>query len=289
MEILNDKLAAGGIINLVMRGRKFGAPVNIGVGRMHYGGVRWIGTESGDEGEGYRWIPANGELRDGDKLEVIGAGGPMGQMHVIRAVASGRRNLSVTATDMDDVRLESLRSKAEPLARTHGAKLRMVNTAKSPLAESFSYVALMAPVPALVAQAVKDAAMGGIVNIFAGIAATIKHEIDLDAVIAKQVFLFGTSGSNVRDMKIVLEKVQRGQFDTNCSLDAVSGMAGAKDGLDAVENRTLAGKIVVYPQLHELPLTPISELGKRFPSVAGKLKNGRWTKEAEEELLRVAR
>jgi threonine dehydrogenase-like Zn-dependent dehydrogenase len=189
---------------------------------------------------------------------------------------------------MDDSRLESLRAKAEPLAKAAKAGLRMVNTVKHPLSESFSYVALMAPIPALVAEAVKDCTPGGIINIFAGIAATVKHEIDLDLVLEKKIFLFGTSGSNIRDMKIVLEKVQSGQFDTNCSLDAVSGMAGAKDGLDAVENRTLAGKIVVYPQLHNLPLTPLSELGKKFPTVAAKLNNGQWTKAAEDELLRVA-
>ena len=164
----------------------------------------------------------------------------------------------------------------------------MVNTVKNPLNEPFSYIALMAPIPALVAQAVKDCLPGGVINVFAGIAANIKHDIDVDAVIEKKLFLFGTSGSNIRDMKIVLEKVQSGIFDTNCSLDAVSGMAGAKDGLEAVENRTLAGKIVVYPQLHNLPLTPISELGKKFPTVAAKLKNGQWNKAAEEELLRVA-
>ncbi len=288
VEILNDKLSPSGTINLVMCGKKFGAPVNMGVGRLHYGGTRWVGSTGSDESEGYRWVPATGELRDDDKVLVIGAGGPMGQMHVIRAVASGKRNISVVATDMDDSRLESLRAKAEPLAKAAKAALRMVNTVKHPLSESFSYVALMAPIPALVAQAVKDCTPGGIINIFAGIAATVKHEIDLDLVIEKKIFLFGTSGSNIRDMKIVLEKVQSGQFDTNCSLDAVSGMAGAKDGLDAVENRTLAGKIVVYPQLHNLPLTPLSELGKKFPTVAAKLNNGQWTKAAEDELLRVA-
>jgi threonine dehydrogenase-like Zn-dependent dehydrogenase len=289
VETLNDKLAPGGTINLVMQGKKFGAPVNIGIGRLHYTGNRWVGSVGNDESEGYKWIPASGELRDEDKVLVIGAGGPMGQMHVIRAVASGKKNITVVATDMDDTRLESLRGKAEPLAKAAKAGLRMVNTQKNPLSESFSYIALMAPIPALVAQAVKDATPGGIVNIFAGIAATVKHEIDLDLVIGKKIFLFGTSGSNIRDMKIVLEKVQSGMFDTNCSLDAVSGMAGAKDGLDAVENRTLAGKIVVYPSLHELPLTPIADLHKKFPTVAAKLKNGQWTKAAEEELLKVAK
>ena len=66
--------------------------------------------------------------------------------------------------------------------------------------------------------------------------------------------MFGTSGSVIEDMRIVLRKVESGQLDSNRSLDAVSGMAGATDGIKAIENRTLAGKIIVYPMLHDVPL-----------------------------------
>ena len=218
VEVLNSKLAGRGIMNLVMNGKKLGAPVTIGVGRLHYGMTRWIGTTGNDPAESYRMIPHTGEVRDNDRVLVIGAGGPMGQMHVIRDLCSGKKNVAVIATDMDDARLESLRVKAEPLAKANKAELRMVNTAKTPLAGQYSYIALMAPVPALVAQAVKDASKGCLVNIFAGIPAPVKHAIDLDAVIEKQVFMFGTSGSTIRDMKIVLSKVQSGQLNTNCSV-----------------------------------------------------------------------
>jgi hypothetical protein len=97
--------------------------------------------------------------------------------------------------------------------------------------------------------------------------------------------MFGTSGSTIRDMKIVLEKVVAGRLDTNRSVDAISGMAGAIEGLAAVENRTLAGKIVIYPMLHDLALTPLSKLGEILPKVAAKLDHGNWTTEAEKALL----
>jgi hypothetical protein len=71
-------------------------------------------------------------------------------------------------------------------------------------------------------------------------------------------------------------------------VDAVSGMAGATDGIAAVENRTLAGKIIVYPMLHDMGLIPLVDLHKKFPTVAAKLDNGQWTKAAEQELLQVA-
>jgi hypothetical protein len=146
----------------------------------------------------------------------------------------------------------------------------------------------MAPVGALVAAAIHDAADEAIINIFAGIPAPTKHPLDLDAYIEKRCFMFGTSGSTIDDMRIVLRKVEQDGFDTNASVDAVSGMAGAIDGIACVENRTLAGKIIVYPMLRELGLIPLGELGQRFPTVAAKLDDGRWTREAESELLRVA-
>ncbi len=288
IEILNDKLATRGIMNLILGGRSIGRPANIGVGRMHYGLTRWIGTTGSNPGDSYAMIPGTGEMRPGDSVVIIGAGGPMGQMHVLRAVSSGIDRLGVVGTDMDDARLASIESKARPVATANGVDLKMVNTAKTKVAGPFSYIALMAPVGALVAQAVKDAAPGAIVNIFAGIPAPTKQPVDLDQLIAKRCFLFGTSGSDLRDMKLVLEKVTSGRLDTNASVDAISGMKGAIDGIAAVENRTLAGKIIVYPMLHDLGLIPLSQLPAIFPTVAARLRAGQWTREAEQELLRVA-
>ena len=260
----------------------------MGVGRTHYGMTRWIGTTGTHAAESYKNIPATGEVRSGDKALIVGAAGPMGQMHTIRLVSSGTENLSEVGTDFDDNRLASLGEKVNSLAEERGVSLSLVNPQETPLTDKFSYFAIMAPVGAVVAQAVKDSADGTLINIFAGIPASVKQEIDLDTYIANRCFMFGTSGSRLSDMKGVLEKVLSGQLNTDRSVDAVSGMAGAIDGIRAVEARSLAGKIIVYPQLKELPLTPLSELAGKYPTVAEKLDAGIWTKEAEKELLKVA-
>ena len=288
IEILNDKLAPSGIINLVLGGERIGELTSVGVGRVHYGGTRWIGTTGNDASESYANIPPNGEVRANDCVLVVGAGGPMGQMHVIRDVCLSVPGVSVVGTDIDDARLETLRKKAEPLAQANGISLRLVNTRQTPLTEKFSYFALMAPIGAFVASAIQDAEAGAIINIFAGIPAPTKHALDLDAYIEKRCFMFGTSGSTIDDMRIVLRKVEREGFDTNASIDAIGGIAGAIDGIARVEDRTLAGKIIIYPMLHDVGLIPLGELGKHFPSVADKLDGGKWTRDAEQELLRVA-
>ncbi|MHC4983975.1 MAG: alcohol dehydrogenase catalytic domain-containing protein [Planctomycetota bacterium] len=288
IELLDGKLANRGVTNIVTGGEKIGRPLQISIGRTHYGMTRWIGTTGKGAAESYEHIPRNGEIRDGERIIVVGAGGPMGQMHVIRNICVATNNISITGTDFDEGRLETLRDKAGRLAEANGVKLELLNPNKTRPQGRFSYHAIMAPVPALVAEAVASSSEGALINVFAGIPAHVRHAIDLDTYIARGCFMFGTSGSALRDMKIVLRKLEAGALDTNASVDAVSGMAGAADGIAAVENRTLAGKIIVYPALHETPLIPLTQMAEHFPTVAEKLADGMWNKAAEKEFLRVA-
>lgn len=289
IEHLNDKLAAQGIINIVLGGEQIGDLVSVGVGRVHYGMTRWIGTTGQDASESYATIPADGEIRPQDRVLVVGAGGPMGQMHVLRCVSLDTPGLSVVGTDFDDNRLDALRTKAQPSAESHGVVLRLVNPNHEPLQEEFSYFAIMAPFGELVSDAIENSQRGALINIFAGIPAPTKHDLNLDRYIELGCFMFGTSGSTIEDMKIVLGKLEEDQLDTNQSVDAVSGMAGAIDGIESVKQRTMAGKIIVYPMLHDMGLIPLEELSQKLPDVAAKLENGNWTKEAEQTLLSQTR
>ncbi len=289
IELLNDKLTAGGLINIVTAGGKIGAPVSVGVGRVHYGMTRWIGTTTSSAADAYKVIPATGEIRKGDTICVTGAGGPMGQMHVIRDLCAGLPGVVLTAVDFDDVRLASLMDKARPMAEANKAKISTLNPKTEALKGPFSYQVVMAPIGVLVADAIKNSMPGCRINVFAGIPANVKHDLDLDLYIQNRCYMFGTSGSTIRDMMIVLEKVVAGTLDTNSSVDAVCGMAGALKGLEAVENRSLAGKIVVYPALHDLGLVPLNALSKELPAVAAKLDRGNWSLAAEQELLKKAK
>ena len=66
-------------------------------------------------------------------------------------------------------------------------------------------------------------------------------------------------------------------------------MAGFGDAIGSVITRTSGGKIMVFPMLHDLGLTPVTERAEKFPEVAAKLNDGLWTKEAEEALLASAK
>jgi threonine dehydrogenase-like Zn-dependent dehydrogenase len=288
IDMLNDKLAAGGVINVVLGGATIGAPVSVGVGRVHYEGTRWIGTAGSSAAASYATVPASGELRPGDTLLAVGAAGPMGQMHIFRSLSAGVDGLSVVGTDLDDTRLRSLQAKAQPLAQANGVSLRLANPSTEPLAGTFSYHLILVPMPSLVAEAVINSEDRGLINIFAGTAVATRQDIDLDTYIARRCYMFGSSGSVVSDMEVLLSRIAAGRLDTNLSVDAISGMAGAPAGLAALKDRTMAGKIVVYPCLREVGLLSLAELSGDFPTVASKLDDGHWCLEAERELLKVA-
>jgi threonine dehydrogenase-like Zn-dependent dehydrogenase len=288
IEALQDLLASGGVIDIVLGGARIGRHVAVDVGRIHYDLTRWVGTTGAAAADGYAIARPNGELRAGDRVAVIGAAGPMGFMHVIRTVTSGVPGVALTAVDIDDARLDHLAAVAGPLAASRGVPARFLNGRTTPPEPGFDYVAVMVPAPPLVAQAIDLAGARACVNIFAGFAAGTLSTLDLDGVIERRLYLIGTSGSEIRDMQVVLGKLERGELDTNISVDAVTGMEGIRDALAAVEARTSGGKIVVYPQLHETGMIRIAEMAERYPAVAAALDHGRWTRAAEEALLATA-
>lgn len=288
IEKLQDLLAPGGVIDIVTGGGRIDRPVSVDVGRIHYDLTRWTGTTSKSAAEGYAAIPSSGELQDGDRVAVVGAAGPMGTMHVVRAISGGWKNLSVAGVDVDDARLAHLEHLAAPLAAERNVTLTVTNSKSTPLESGFSYVALMVPAPALVAQALELVGKHGRINIFAGFAIGTRAEVDLDRYVANGCFFVGTSGSLIPDMKAVLGKLESGQLDTNISLDMVTGFAGFADAMAAIEARTSSGKIMVYPTIPDLELTSLAQLEDRVPAAAAALDEGRWNKAAEEALLRSA-
>ena len=278
LEGLQSLLALGGVIDIVLGGRHVGRPVGVDVGRIHYDLVRWLGTPGDSAHDGYRWAPTGTELRDGDRVVVIGAAGPMGFMHVIRGLTSGRRDLSMVAVDIDEARLAHLSSVAAPLARDHGVDFTTVDSTKADPGSGFSHVGVMVPIPAIAAGALAMAGQGALIDLFAGFAVGTRAPIDIDLLLEKQAYLFGTSGSIIDDMKAVLGRLESGQLDTDISVYAVSGLAGVPEALEAVQARTSGGKIVIYPKLQVDGPDPAD--GPARPASGGRRRPRRWPLDA---------
>lgn len=285
VEALFNKLDAHGLLVIARNGAKFGRDIVTALGRIHYGAIRVVGTAGDRLLEALRRVPPSGEIREGDAINVVGAGGPMGVMHVMRNLCKGVPGVSVYAGDLSDERLAALSRFAEPAARERGLKYVAYNAKTDAPDIAYDCIAIMAPVPALVAQSVKQANPKGRINIFAGIPANVSGPIDLDAYVEKGLYFVGTSGSTMEDMKIVLANVESGALDTNVSVAAISGLDGAIEGIRLVEQQAVPGKIMVYPACKGLGVVRLSELSEKLPHVASHLDNGVWTPAAEQALL----
>jgi D-arabinose 1-dehydrogenase-like Zn-dependent alcohol dehydrogenase len=232
-------------------------------------------------------IPQSGEVRPGDVINVVGAAGPMGVMHVVRNACSGVPGLRIFAGDLDEERLAALTRIAAPLAKDNSVAFSTYNPKAGVPGETASYTIVMVPAPGLAATAVNQSAEDGIINIFAGIPADVSVDIDLNAYIEKRLYFIGTSGSTLDDMKRVLAKVESRALNTNLSVAAVCGLDGAMAGMRAIEERRISGKIIVYPSCHGLDLVRLEEMGERLPGVAKLLDQGMWTGAAEKALVAV--
>lgn len=289
VESLFPKIAANGLLNIVQCAGTFTRSVVTPAGRVHYGKIRIIGTAGPDPAESMRHIPPTGQIRKGDKINVIGAAGPMGVMHVIQNICSDTEDIAVFAGDIDDRRLARLNRIARPIAQKNNVYYTAYNPANQLQAVAFDYTVIMAPVPELIAEAVTAAADNAVINIFAGIPTTVTAQIDFNAYIKKHLYFTGASGSTIRDIETVMGYIRGGKLNTDLLVGAVCGLSDAIKAIYAVENHSVSGKIAVYPDCKDLPLTTLDELHRLLPNVGECLDDGFWNKKAEDALLLCCR
>jgi threonine dehydrogenase-like Zn-dependent dehydrogenase len=266
---------------------------------MHYDHLFVVGTDTPDLSVAYQ--PARTQLKPGGVTWVLGAAGPMGQMHFLRALTLPGKPGRIVATNLHASRMEPVRKQFARSAAEAGVDVVYMSQDQYPdeeaffarkLAETdgrgFDDIVIMAPTVGAIEQASTMAAVGGVINVFAGLTRGTQARIDLNAVAQRGVRYTGTSGSSIADLAHMRDLVESKQLPTNRSVAAVAGLEGVAEGLRSVADGRFAGKVVIYPNLGKpLPLTPLWELDKVLPGVAAKLdEDGMWTPEAEQELLR---
>ncbi len=298
LRLLSEALAYCGVL-CVVNASPLAGEVEVDVGRIHYDRLAIVGTASADLSEGYRML-RSAELVPGGAAWFIGAAGPMGQMHVQRAVELEQPPARILCTDIDDRRNEMLRLRVEKTAKERGIDIRFVNPSSLPeggleaiISEmtggaGFDDIVTLVPVPALVAQAAGHLADRGVINIFAGIARGVKAHLPLGDCFTRGVRYIGSSGSSLQDLADTLRLSEEGRLHTANSAAAIGGMNAVRDGLAAVKEGRFPGKTVIFPQFPDLPLLELTELEDSFPTVHARLKDGMfWTREAEDELFRI--
>ncbi len=271
--------------------------INVDVGRVHYN--RWVyaGARGPDIAEAYADVPVRSSLKPGGLAWFVGAGGPMGRMHVQHAIQIPDGPATILCTDVSDARLADLAESFGAEARAKGIEWVCLNpTAGDAYAarmaefagRGFDDIVVLAPVAPLIAEAATYLGPLGVMNVFAGVARGTMAALDLSDAYLKDTRVIGHSASAIEDLEYMLQLTETGILSPNRSVAAIGSLSAARHGYQAVKDTRFPGKIVIYPHIKDFPLTALPDLKEALPTVYARLKDGRaWTREAEDEFLRL--
>lgn len=295
LETVSPRLANYGVFAIIAD-QPMPRSVQLDMGRIHYNRWVYVGGADPDIALAYASKPVRSALKAGGKAWFVGAAGPMGRMHVQRAIEIPDGPKTIICTDVSDHRLEDLRQSYEADAQAKGIEFICLNPMNTPDAQAleahqeggFDDIIVLAPVVRLISDASTHLAVDGVMNVFAGVARGTMVEVDVTNVYMKGHRYIGQSGSMIQDMRTMLEQTEAGILSPSRAVAAIGSLSAFKEGLRAVQDAVFPGKVVIFPHIKEFPLTPLSELKDKLPTVYAKLHHGReWTVEAEQEFLKL--
>ncbi len=294
IEACDMALANGGVLCFIAD-TPFGEKAAIDIGRAHYELTRYIG------GEGGKVVGAYGrntrmELVAGGRTWMVGAAGPMGQMHVQRALELANPPKKLFCTDLSQERLDYMKKRLQPIADKKGVDLICINVgevkdlgpdiAKTTDNNGFDDVYIHAPVPPLVEQGAEHLAKNSVLNVFAGVGIGTKAKLSPEIFRKLHTRLIGDSGSSMEAICNTLKKMEDGKLATRMSLAALGGIEATWMGIKGVKENRFPGKTVIFPQVCGVELTGVAQFDAVCPEAAKELEPGHvWTNAAEKTFL----
>jgi L-sorbose 1-phosphate reductase len=271
----------------------------VDVGKVHYRRMELLGSLDGRVADSYR-VNNRESLVPGGKAWFVGGAGPMGQMHVIKAVMDEHGPSDILVTDLSDERLASLKHLLSILGSKKGRKVTMTfeNPKDLPADEldtfltgkypgGFDDVVVLVPVQAIITQASHYLALNGVLNIFAGVKLGTITDLPFGPIVRSHMRVIGSSGSPLSAMRDTLALTESGGLSTSYSLAAIGDMGSASKGMKALMDNTYTGKVVIFPFAHGIGLKSVRELSRDLPEIASLLLDGQyWTREAEKAFLK---
>ncbi len=289
-------IARRGTFNMVGETRLDGMS-QIDMGRMHYDYTAYIGNRGPDIAASYGEARNRCELHPHGSVVVIGAGGPMGQMHVQRAMELPNGPRLIIATEINDIRLAAIKERFAPLAEKNGRTLLVFNpTASDETLHDFVMqatdnvgaddIVVSVPVASIMAEAATATNANGMLVFFAGVPNGTYAPMDMSDVYLNNAQFTGTSGLTLDDQRLVMDRALEGSLSPGRLVAAIGGMNVAPEAMEAVMDGRYPGKIVIFPHIPDLPLLSLDELAEKLPDVGAKLdEDGFWTNEAEAVLI----
>ena len=289
-------IARRGTLNLIGN-RPLDGLVSADVGRLHYDYIAFVGSNGTDIAASYGEARNRCELQANGAAVFIGAGGPMGQMHVQRAIELPEGPKLIIATEVNQMRLDALAETFGPLAEENGCKLLTFNPVS---AEQSTYdfvhaatdgqladdVVVSVPVATLMQEADTLMNDNGMLVLFAGVPNGTYAPLNISNVYLSNAQYTGTSGLTIHDQALVMERALAGSLSPSRSVAAIGGIEAAQDGIVAMMDGRYPGKIVIFPQISGLPLIGLNDLHASYPDIAAHLgPNNAWTDAAERALI----
>ncbi len=243
-------------------------------------------------------------IREGGKMAMLGAAGPMGTAAIDFIVHTDRRPSLLVVTDIDQKRLDyiaGLITREE--AAGQGIDLHYVNTLdhadpeaylRSLTGENKGYddVLVFAPVKPVVEQGDALLSTDGCLNFFAGPADTgFKAELNFYNVHYNATHTVATNAGNTDDIRRSIQMMVDGRISPAYLVTHVGGLNSVVKATCSLPNIP-GSKKLIYTHI-DLPLTAIrdfEEKGKEDPIFTAlhkivKQHDGLWNAEAEEYLL----
>lgn len=294
-------IARRGTLNLI-GGRPLDRLADADVGRLHYDYIAFVGGTGPEVTDSYGEARNRCELQPNGTAVFVGAGGPMGQMHVQRALELPDGPQTVIATDINQMRLEAVETRFGALAESRGRKLMIYNPQlagqEGQAASLFDLVmaeteqrgaddvVISVPAAPLMEEGGRMLNRTGMLVLFAGVPNGTEAPLDLSPVYLGNVQYTGTSGLTLEDQRLVMDRATQKTLSPGRSVAAIGGMNAAKEGIQAMMDGRFPGKVVIFPQIADMPLLGLDVLAEEMPDIAAHLgAGGSWTLEAEAALL----
>jgi threonine dehydrogenase-like Zn-dependent dehydrogenase len=288
----------GGLINIVGT-KPLVKKVKLDARRIHYDFVSLVGNSGKDLASSYGVKRNRSDLFHKGTVILYGAGGPIGQMHLQRAITSSKGPDNIIVVDVNQERLDYVKQRFGQIVIKNNKTLDLINPATC--GENFAKqikeimgrevaddVIVMVPNPDVLEQAGSLLHKNSLLNIFAGTPSGTFFQIDISNIYLGNLQITGSSGLNFQHIRAAYDLARNGIININASVAAVGGMGVAQEAFRAVEERRVPGRVVIYPQLVDLPLMSIEELGNKFTAISPAIGEGNlWTNEAEKILMEI--
>ncbi|TEW55525.1 alcohol dehydrogenase [Psychromonas sp. RZ22] len=289
-------VARRGTMNMVGKKAVDGL-VDADVGRLHYDYVAFIGNHGTNIADSYGEERNRCDLRKDGFSVFVGAGGPMGQMHVQRAIELKNGPRQVIVTDINDQRLAEIKARFATITASNNCELITFNPINNPQTlpefvkqqsqgKGADDVVVCVPNAGIMAESATFMKDDGMLVLFAGVPNGTLAPVDFSSIYLNNAQYTGTSGLTIADQTVVMDNTIAGNIAPAICVAAIGGMNVAKAGIEAMIDAKFPGKILIFPQLVDLPLLGIDELAEKLPEVANALGEGNtWNIAAEQALF----